>query len=80
MKEKSDCYVAQFKYTVLVLPSGILKVTGLDFEGELYDTQCVIEDEEVKNLLAQSISKKAKKRNKKKAKSAAAKDLEAVLA
>jgi len=79
MKEKSDCHVAQFKYTVLVLPNGVLKITGLDFESELYETECVIEDEEIKKILSTSISKKAKKRNKKKAKDAASKDMEEAL-
>ena len=79
MQEKQTEFVAQFKYTVLVLSSGVLKVTGLPFEGELYDSECKIEDKEINDLLSTSISKKAKKRNKKKAKDAASKDMEAAL-
>jgi len=67
MKEKPDVYVAQFKYTVLVLNSGVLKVSGLDFdEKDLYQTEFSVTDEEVKKILATSISKKSKKRNNKK--------------
>jgi len=80
LQEKSGVHVAQFKYTVLVLASGLLQVTGLPFEAENYNTECKIEDKEIVDLLSTSISKKAKKRNKKKAKSAAAKDMEAALA
>ena len=80
MQEKSGEIVAQFKYTVLVLPTGLLQVTGLPFEEELYSTECKIEDKEINDLLASSISKKANKRKKKKAKNAAVKDMEAALA
>lgn len=80
LQEKSGCYVAQFKYTVLVLSSGLLQVTGLPFEAERYNSECKIEDKEINDLLAQSISKKAKKRNKKKAKAAATKDMAEALA
>lgn len=80
MQEKHGEIVAQFKYTVLVLPTGLLQVTGLPFEEELYSTECKIEDKEINDLLASSISKKANKRKKKKAKNAAVKDMEAALA
>lgn len=79
MKEKAGNHVAQFKYTVLVLPTGMLKITGLDFDTESYETSCSIADEEINKLLSSSISKKAKKRNKKKAKTAAKNDLEEAL-
>lgn len=80
MEEKKEELVAQFKYTVLVLPSGILKITGLDFEKDLYVTEKKIDDQEINNMLAQSISKKANKRKKKKAKQAATADMEAATA
>jgi len=73
MVEKLGEHVAQFKYTVLVLPSGILKITsGLEFDKEAYITEKSIEDKEIIDLLATSISKKSKNRKKKKAKAAAA--------
>jgi len=68
MQEKPGNYVCQFKYTVLVLPNGLLKITGLDFEGDLYDTEYTIEDKEISTLLTQSISKKANRRRKNNAK------------
>jgi methionine aminopeptidase len=71
MQERPTETVAQFKYTVLVLPSGILKVTGLPFDKDIYQTEKKIENEEINKLLATSISKKANKKKKKKAKQAA---------
>lgn len=70
MQERATESVAQFKYTVLVLPHGILKVTGLPFDKEVYLTEknC---SEEIQKLLATSISKKANKKKKKKTKAAA---------
>jgi len=80
MTEKEGQYVAQFKYTVLVLPHGLLKITGLDFEGELYQTECKIEDEKINDLLAQSISKKAARRRRNKGKKAAQSSITEALA
>jgi len=72
MQERPGELVAQFKYTVLVLPHGILKVTGLPFDKEIYITEKQIANDEINKLLATSISKKANKKKKKKAKAAAA--------
>ena len=41
-------YVAQFKATVILMPNGPLKITGLPFEPALYQTELKVEDEEVK--------------------------------
>ena len=41
-------YVAQFKYTMILMPNGPLKITGLPFESELYDSSKSIQDEELK--------------------------------
>lgn len=71
MQERPGELVAQFKYTVLVLPHGILKVTGLNFDKDIYITDKA-PSEEIQKLLATSISKKANKKKKKKAKAAAA--------
>jgi methionine aminopeptidase len=70
MQERSTECVAQFKYTVLVLPHGILKVTGLGFDKEMYLTEKTC-SEKIQALLATSISKKANKKKKKKTKAAA---------
>ena len=41
-------HVAQFKSTVILMPNGPLKITGLPFEADLYQTELKVEDEEVK--------------------------------
>merc|ERR1712048_387496 len=65
LKEKPDEFVAQFKFTVLLLPGGTKKITGLDF-GNLKTsavTSKEISDEGLKKLLATSANpKKAKKK------------------
>lgn len=77
---KPEALVAQFKYTVLILSSGMLKITGIDLDESLYESEFRIEDEEILKLLATSISKKSKKRNKKKSKQAACDGMKAALA
>jgi len=63
--EKNNEFVAQFKFTVLLMPNGPMKITGLPFESEFYETEHSIQDEEIKTLLATSAShKKAKKKKK----------------
>lgn len=59
--------VAQFKTTVILMPNGPLKITGLPFQSELYQSDLKVEDEEVKALLAASASRKSAKKKKKKA-------------
>lgn len=45
-------FVAQFKYTVLIMPNGYHKITGLPFEADVYESEKTVEDEEIKvNLL-----------------------------
>ncbi|PVD35986.1 hypothetical protein C0Q70_02956 [Pomacea canaliculata] len=65
--EREGEFVAQFKVTVILMPNGPLKITGLPFEPEAYQTEYKIEDEDVKTLLAASASRKAAKKKKKKA-------------
>ncbi|KAK7092938.1 proliferation-associated protein 2G4-like [Littorina saxatilis] len=65
--EREGEFVAQFKATVILMPNGPLKITGLPYEPELYQTDLKVEDEEVKSLLAASASRKAAKKKKKKA-------------
>lgn len=40
--------VAQFKYTVILMPNGPLKITGLPVESEMYESEYSVEDEELK--------------------------------
>ena len=66
--EKDDEFVAQFKYTVLLLPNGTLKITGLPFEQEVYQSEHSIVDEALNGLLHLAIAPKTKKKNKNKKK------------
>uniref|UniRef100_A0A182N822 Peptidase M24 domain-containing protein n=1 Tax=Anopheles dirus TaxID=7168 RepID=A0A182N822_9DIPT len=74
--EKHNEYVAQFKYTVLILPNGLKVVTGHPFDETCYESEHSVQDEEMKKLLAQSNPSKDKKRRRKrnKNKGAAAAD------
>ncbi|XP_033729175.1 proliferation-associated protein 2G4-like [Pecten maximus] len=65
--ERDGEFVAQFKYTMVLMPNGPLKLTGMAFDSDLYQTDKTVEDEELKTLLAQSASRKAAKKKKKKA-------------
>lgn len=65
--ERDGEFVAQFKYTMVLMPNGPLKLTGMPFDSDLYQTDKTVEDEELKALLAQSASRKAAKKKKKKA-------------
>ena len=44
-------FVAQFKFTVLLMSEGTRKITGLPFEADHYKSEHSIEDEEVKVCL-----------------------------
>merc|ERR1712151_1488498 len=63
LKEKDGEFIAQFKFTVLLLPGGTKKITGLplgNLEQQLVASGSV-KDEEMKKLLASSANpKKAK--------------------
>merc|ERR1712048_1148119 len=64
LKEKPDEFVAQFKFTVLLLPGGTKKITGLPFgdaEKQLV-TACEVKDEDLKKLLSASANPKKKKK------------------
>eukprot|EP00928_Gymnodinium_smaydae_P074340 TRINITY_DN573_c0_g2_i1.p2 TRINITY_DN573_c0_g2~~TRINITY_DN573_c0_g2_i1.p2 ORF type:complete len:412 (-),score=135.55 TRINITY_DN573_c0_g2_i1:116-1264(-) len=69
LREKNEEFVAQFKFTVLLLPGGTKKITGLPLgaAAERLATACEVKDEELKKLLASSANPK---KNKKKAKKA----------
>lgn len=60
-------FVAQYKFTVLLMPNGPHKITGLPFEPELYRSEYSIIDTELKSLLNSSANPKAAKKKKKKA-------------
>merc|ERR1712110_1340681 len=62
LKEKPNEFVAQFKFTVLLLPGGTKKVTGLDFQKDKFNTSCEIKDDALKQLIASSANPKKKKK------------------
>merc|ERR1712040_28902 len=60
LKEKPEEFTAQFKFTVLLLPGGTKRITGLPLgklEGQLAPANSV-EDPELKKLLATSTNPK----------------------
>uniref|UniRef100_A0A914X121 Peptidase M24 domain-containing protein n=2 Tax=Plectus sambesii TaxID=2011161 RepID=A0A914X121_9BILA len=62
--ERDNEIVAQFKSTVLVMPNGLLKITGLPLDTEVYSTEHKVDDEKLSQLLASSL-KPSKKKTKK---------------
>lgn len=60
-------YVAHYKFTVLLMPNGPHKITGLPFEPELYQSEYSVTDPKIKSLLNSSANPKAAKKKKKKA-------------
>lgn len=63
--EKEDAIIAHFMYTVLILPSGPVKVSKFPFDQELIKSDKQIKDAELKELTVPV--KKSKKNKKKKA-------------
>lgn len=76
--EREGEFVAQFKFTLLLMPNGPMKITGLQFDEAFYSSEHTIEDEEIKALLSASTSRKAAKKKKKKAEKATAEATEDV--
>jgi curved DNA binding protein len=63
--EKPNELVAQFKFTVLLMPASSHKITGISIDPEHYQSEYKIEDEEIKKLLATSVNPgKNKKKSK----------------
>ncbi|KAA0713361.1 Proliferation-associated protein 2G4 IRES-specific cellular trans-acting factor 45 kDa [Triplophysa tibetana] len=67
LHEKEGEFVAQFKFTVLLMANGPLRITDGPFEAELYKSEHDIQDPELKSLVQSSASRKAQKKKKKKA-------------
>ncbi|XP_065141833.1 proliferation-associated protein 2G4b [Paramisgurnus dabryanus] len=67
LHEKEGEFVAQFKFTVLLMANGPLRITSGFFEPELYKSEHEVQDPELKALLQSSASRKAQKKKKKKA-------------
>ncbi|XP_031550715.1 proliferation-associated protein 2G4-like [Actinia tenebrosa] len=69
--DKEGEYVAQFKFTLLLMPNGNIRITQGPYDPDLIQSEHSIEDEKIKEILAQSTSRKAQKKKKKKASSKA---------
>lgn len=66
--EKEGEFVAEFKFTVLIMPNNTMKITGLPIDMDCYQTDNSITDEATKALLNMSLVTKKKKKPKTKAK------------
>jgi len=64
--EKDNEIVAQFKFTILLLPNGVHRITGLPFDASLYESEHKIQDEGILSLLSQPVAPKTKKKKNKK--------------
>lgn len=65
-QEKEGEFVAEFKFTLLLMPSGQMKITGLPIDLDLYESEFKVVDNDIKQLLTSSAQKKNKKKKKKK--------------
>jgi len=64
LKEKEKEFVAQFKFTVCLLPGGTKKITGLPLNESQVASTLSVKDEELKKLLATSANPKKNKKKK----------------
>ncbi|KAL5112413.1 hypothetical protein TcWFU_006935 [Taenia crassiceps] len=62
--EKEKEFVAQFRFTVVLMPNGLMKITGLPFDSSLYKTDFKTVDPEVKELLSQPVKLSGSKKKK----------------
>ena len=70
--EKDGEFVAHFKFTALMMPSGTLRITGAPSDRSKIETQCRVEDPALLALLvAEPVKDKKKKKSKKKKSKAA---------
>jgi len=63
--EKETEFVAQFKFTVLLMPSGSHKITGLPIDTSILESEHHIEDDSIKALLNRGVGHKSGKKKKK---------------
>jgi len=70
MTDTNGEFVAHIKFTVLLMPSGTMRITGAEMDTSGFESEKKVEDEELVKLLATSYGKKKKKNKKKKKKAA----------
>ncbi|KXS22499.1 proliferation-associated protein 2G4-like protein [Gonapodya prolifera JEL478] len=69
LQEKEGETVAHFMFTVLLMPTGPQKITGLPFEADVYRSEKAVKDEKAKEILRTGLRKStAPKKSKKKSK------------
>merc|ERR1712088_282173 len=70
--EKEAEHVAQFKFTVLLMPNGPHKITGIPLDLDMVESEKSIEDLDIQKLLKTSANPKTAKKKKKAAEKAVA--------
>jgi curved DNA binding protein len=65
-QEKEGEFVAEFKFTLLLMPSGQMRITGLPLDLDLYESEYKITDSDIKQLLTSATQKKKNKKKKNK--------------
>lgn len=53
--ERPEEFVAQFKYTIVILPQRVLNLSKVPFDASKFTSEFSIADEELNTLLATSI-------------------------
>jgi len=76
--DKEGSYVAQYKFTVLLMPNVPHKITGLPFDESLVKSDKSVQDEEIVKLLKTSANPKAARKKKKAAEKAITEESEPV--
>merc|ERR1712045_317302 len=59
--DKEGSHVAQYKFTVLLMPNGPHKITGLPFDESLVKSDKSVQDEEIVKLLKTSANPKVRR-------------------
>ncbi|CAH1975155.1 unnamed protein product [Acanthoscelides obtectus] len=70
--EKPGEFVAHFKFTVLLMPNGPHRITGLPLDTDRFKSEYSITDPELRSVLCSSANPKAAKKKKKKSESGGA--------
>lgn len=65
LKEREDEIVVHLKNTVLVMPSGINKISGPVLPVEQYPSEKTVQDPEIISLLSRALKKKKRSKKKK---------------
>lgn len=55
LAERDTEFVAQFRFTAILMPNGLSKITGLPFDQALYKSDLKTKDADIKAILSQPI-------------------------